>query len=640
MLQAAMPHVIHHVPITDDHDADLDGEIVTLDIPWEIRTRLSSPEMIRVSECARKYRYVTGVDAEPGPWRHSTVPHAVKAMDVCGLPWVREVWICGVERSAKTQVLLNYAQWSVKYKPGNIFWLEPTEEDVGKNIKTKIIPMFREAHEKTEYGNYLSDRADDTGKGLITFRNGVHLFPAHSNSARSMSNFFGQHNLANEVDKYPLTTGPETGPINLIYKRGRDAHDPTYVFASTPAGRFIYKGMLKCRQIWTWGLRCPHCHEIIIPDDDHLDIPPGATAEEIKNEVVAVGYSCNVCGVVWTEQDRQDAYRSGRDVCLKGADVDRATTVGFHWPSLNIGRVPLAETAEKYLLSKGSDLAAKRDYSHGYKAVDYEEEIATAPQLAGLADRAEHYAPIVPMAAGLLTAGADVQGDRIEIEVVAWGVGAESWGIENEVFWGDTSLPEVWDQFDTYLMQTWRHESGEQLGIARLFLDSGYRSHMVYKFTGPRLARGLFAIKGAKDYDAREIAGPTKQKYGGGRAHLFTLGTQKLKTMMFGFFGLAQPGPGYCHIPDTYGSEWFDGLQTEHLITRTVGGRAVSTWEIVKQGLRNEPIDKRVYALAALLSMRVNLKEKVAELKAIAAEQRPKKQKRSFTVSKGVKFDD
>jgi phage terminase large subunit GpA-like protein len=43
-----------------------------------------------------------------------------------------------------------------------------------------------------------------------------------------------------------------------------------------------------------------------------------------------------------------------------------------------------------------------------------------------------------------LTAGVDVQKDRIEVEVVAWGRGKESWSVDYRVIEGNTARAEVW----------------------------------------------------------------------------------------------------------------------------------------------------------------------------------------------------
>ena len=73
----------------------------------------------------------------------------------------------------------------------------------------------------------------------------------------------------------------------------------------------------------------------------------------------------------------------------------------------------------------------------------------------GKLTRREAY-PIGQVPAGglVLTAGADVQHKRIEVEVVAWGPNKESWSVDYRVFEGDTSRPQVWEKLTGILNET------------------------------------------------------------------------------------------------------------------------------------------------------------------------------------------
>ncbi|MCP4049088.1 MAG: phage terminase large subunit family protein, partial [bacterium] len=53
-----------------------------------------------------------------------------------------------------------------------------------------------------------------------------------------------------------------------------------------------------------------------------------------------------------------------------------------------------------------------------------------------LINRVEKYNAPVPQGGAVLTAGIDMQIDRLEIEVVAWGIGEESWSVDYRVIWG------------------------------------------------------------------------------------------------------------------------------------------------------------------------------------------------------------
>ncbi len=97
----------------------------------------------------------------------------------------------------------------------------------------------------------------------------------------------------------------------------------------------------------------------------------------------------------------------------------------------------------------------------------------------------------------MLTCGIDTQDDRLECEVVGWGVGKESWGIEYRVFYGDPGRNDVWQALDDFLSKLWSYADGERLGLACTCIDSaGHFTDEVYRFCKPRSRRNIFAIVG------------------------------------------------------------------------------------------------------------------------------------------------
>jgi terminase, large subunit len=548
-----------HPALPEEMRHRLAGRSVSLPLPRPVRMRLRQPEKITVSECAAKYRRVTGIDARPGPWRNDLVPHTVFPMDLFRRPWVKEIWLCWPERTAKTNVMLNCLSAVAKCFPGNVFWLEPTEPDAGNNVKTKIIPMFRES---PALRKYLSPRADDTGKKLIAFAHGMHLFPASANSASSMANFFGKYNFGNEVDKYPAMVGTETDPIKLIRKRGRDVRGSKYMFGSTPAGRYIYKGTMSCRQVWQYRNRCPHCGELVLMDDEHLDIPTGATAEEVENGDVAVGYACNSCGTVWNEYDRELSYLRGDWHCVKGADDPRPGTVGLHASALPFPMIPLSEYAGKYLRSKSGDLADKVDYAHGYKVEDYtadkqERKEEFIERLCD--DRPEGLVPSEPISA--ISCVADMQKRGFWYTIRAWG-----YGLEQESWLLKCGFVDTWEGLRRVMFESQFEDVAKNKYVVTLRgLDSGggegeehadlSRTAEAYLFAAAN--PGVVLFKGrrrmAREYNVTAIDRiPGTNKALPGSAKLYTINTTFFKDKLAGKLQVNPSDPGAWHVHSGY----------------------------------------------------------------------------------------
>ena len=192
------------------------------------------------------------------------------------------------------------------------------------------------------------------------------------------------------------------------------------------------------------------------------------------------------------------------------------------------------------------------------------------------------------------TAGVDVQKDRLEVSVVAWGQGEEAWLIDHLVLPGDTARPEVWDDLD---------EALKDAGVQFAAIDSGFNTSMVYAFTERR--RWSVAIKGVtgmgrpliEDERRRRQRLRTRRKKG---AHVEPLGVDQGKALVYSRLKLTQPGAGYIHFPrdPAFDDEYFAQLAAEKLVTKLRGTRPIQEW--VQTRPRNEALDCLVYALAAL----------------------------------------
>ena len=408
--------------------AHLSGRTVTTTPSRSLRRRMRTPAPLTVSQWADQHRRVTEIDAKPGRWRNEMVPHAVPIMDSISKPWVRQVWICLPERGAKTQILLNTVCWGIDQgaQAGNIFWLMPTEADARKALGERIIPAFRAKDDHGRPGRiarYLSHAADDTSRGSIRFNHGIRLFPAWANSPGSMASYFGRINIADECDKFPERTSEGTDPITLFLKRARDdRHRSKYVFASTPAGKFIHKGAQACQQINTWALRCPDCGDYVLPTAEHLVIPEGTTVDNINTADLNMVCPSPGCGSLWDEEARAVAYHGGRAQTIKGAEITRPESIGWHIPAYFFPIIPLTEIAAAFLRMKTGDHAAKVAWANGYEVIDYVEELTSERgEDHLLAYRCELPRNLAPRGTAKIGLVVDTQQDHFYYQVWAYG---------------------------------------------------------------------------------------------------------------------------------------------------------------------------------------------------------------------------
>ena len=284
----------------------------------------------------------------------------------------------------------------------------------------------------------------------------------------------------------------------------------------------------------------------------------------------------------------------------------------------------LARLAERWIRAKGNPEREKA-FVNLVCAKTYQ-QVGEAPEHDRLYERRERYERgIVPRRGLILTAGVDVQRDRLEVEVVAWGRGLESWSVDYRVFHGDPAQDDVWRQLDGVLGETFRHESGSEFRIARLAIDSGFETHRVYdwrrKIGDNRviLVKGfdrLPQILGRPSWVEVNARGKTIKR----GVQVWPIGVSFLKGELYSWLRLPMPDQAgaacYCHFPQ-YDREHFEQLTAEQLVTRTVKGYPRREWQKVRG--RNEALDCRVYARAAAAHLGLDnwLEERWAEFEAL-----------------------
>jgi phage terminase large subunit GpA-like protein len=213
--------------------------------------------------------------------------------------------------------------------------------------------------------------------------------------------------------------------------------------------------------------------------------------------------------------------------------------------------------------------------------------------------RREHYQAEVPEQFLVLTAAVDVQDDRLELQVEAWGEGEQNGKIDFDILRGDPARPEVWDKLDALLLKRYKHASGIDLPIACTTIDSGgHYTQQVYNFVKPREVRRVYAIKGSSTPGSAIVGRPSRSNKG--KINLFSIGTDTAKELVFARLQISEPGPGYVRFPisEKFDREWFEQLTAEKCVTRYREGRPYRKW--IKTRSRNEALDLSVYNVAAL----------------------------------------
>jgi phage terminase large subunit GpA-like protein len=315
-------------------------------------------------------------------------------------------------------------------------------------------------------------------------------------------------------------------------------------------------------------------------------------------------YVCEECGKELDESDKDWMIARGEWRITNPAVTDIA---GFHINELySTFNTTWLNVARTFLDAKKSTETLKTFINNSLGETFEEDALTISDHL--LEQRKEDY-EAAPTGCYLLTAGIDVQADRLETSVWGWGADDEQWLIAHEVFYGNPLDKLVWQHADEYLMTPFRHVEGGSLRVRCAFVDSGFSSDEVYAFTAPREARGVFAIKG---YDGKRDLIKFTKRNKRTRALLIILGVDEAKMKLYDLLSKQQPGPGYVHLNKYATLPFCQQLTAEKRLRRVdKKGRSVIQW-ILPGNRQNHALDMAVYAYCAKKFLNPNFK-KLAE---------------------------
>ena len=568
----------------------------------QIIKHFNPPPNLTISQWADTYRQLSAEgSAEPGRWRTSRAEYQRGIMDAANDPRIDTVIVMKSAQVGATEIINNIVGYFSKNDPAPILVIQPTLEMAQTWSKDRFAPMVRDTEELAELFNTQSRQRNNTI--LHKIYPGGHLTIAGANSPASLASRPVRIVLFDEVDRYPPSAGVEGDPVTLATKRSTTFWNRLLILVSTPT----IKGISRIEAAFNesdqryFYVPCPACQ--------HSQRLFWANIVWDKNEIgehlpETARYQCAKCNAKWTDAQRWQSVRKGK----WRATAETRNIAGFHINELYSSWVKLEEIVTNFLNAKAHPDRLKVWVNTTLG--EAWEDAGNTVEHGELYARRESYPADVPADGLVLVAGVDVQDDRIEGEVKAFGKGGENWGIEYFIIYGNPAEAKLWNDLDLQLQKTYLHESGIKLKISSACIDSGgHFTQEVYKFVRPRENRRIFAIKGASTPGAPLLNRGNRNNKG--KVRLFTIGTDAAKVSIYARLQMDEPGAGYMHFPTTYDEQYFKQLTAEKQTTKYRNGFPYRVW-IKLPGARNEALDVNVYALAALEILNPNF-DKIAE---------------------------
>lgn len=584
------------------------------------------PPKLSLSEWAdREFVLSAESAAEPGRWH--TIPYQRGIMDAITDPEVSDVTMMKSARVGYTSILSAGIGYFIAHDPCSQLVVQPTVDDGKEFSKETIAPMlrdvptlakvrFREFEEKgggpKEASNTLTHKA---------FPGGI-LSIIGANSGTGFRRKTRRVVWFDEVDAYPPSAGNEGDPIKLGKKRNETFWNRKTIAGSTAliAGASRIEEMFRSGDQRRYYVPCPHCGHMDYlvfreqPKDGDAE-PRGHWMGWDEGKPETAHFICRRGGCVIEHKDKRWMVERGE----WRAHAPFKGHASFHiWAAYSYSpNATWGDIAAEFIEAHAGGPEKLKTFVNTTLGETWTER-GEAPDWQRLYQRRESYEKgIVPSGALFLTAGMDVQADRLVWEVVAWGEDRQSWSVAQGVIPGDTAKDETWNASDELLGQTWPDATGVLHPVRVFAVDSGFNTQHVYAWARRHVGR-VIACKGSST--AKTLLGaPTNVdvKHNGKRyargCKVWPVGVDQAKAELYGWLRLDPPTkesgkpypPGYCHFPE-HGEDFFKQLTAEHLVkTVTRKGYVHLEWQVIPNR-ENHVLDCRVYARAATVLCRLD----------------------------------
>lgn len=572
------------------------------DVVYEAHLAACRPEpLLTVSEWSDLHRILPQkASAEPGPWRTARTPYLKKILDCLSSssPYHTVVLAKGAQIGA-TEAGNNWIGYVIHHAPGPMLAVSPTVEMAKRASKQRIAPMIEVTPALSQ--RVAPARERDSGNSLFAkeFAGGT-LILTGANSAVGLRSMPARYLFLDEVDAYPGDLEGEGDPVELAVKRTATFRRNRKVFlCSTPT-------IMDTSRIWrAWKetdqqryyVPCPHCAAMQTIDWPRITFD-GADRGRAT-------LACSGCGALIEERHKGKMLAAGEwRATAEGADPG---VIGFHLSALYSppGWYSWGDAAR--------DFVAARDHPEKLKTFvntvlgePWEDRQGESLDEGSLrARRGAWDDESVPDDVICLTAGVDTQDDRLEASLVGWCEGQRARVIGHYVLYGSPAQAEVWDALDRLLTEPLPTADGRKVRVLGCCIDSGgHHTAAVYRYATPRLARGVYGIKGMP---GPKPAWPPKASksttYKGGK--VWAIGVDTIKDWLRGALAVKDESlPHHVSFSGALDDDYFSQLLVEKRIVKyDAGGRASRSW-VKPKGARNEAWDALVYAFAALEALK------------------------------------
>jgi phage terminase large subunit GpA-like protein len=547
------------------------------------------PERIKPSDFAEAQIVMPAANSLPGVLRLAKYQRDL--IDSVADP---EVEIIAMQLSSQVGKSLSVdcmIAYFIAVDPAAALHVSPTSQRADEYVRDRLDPIINSSPALRKLvGTGHGTRKGSTGGanslstksypgGQINFASS---FKSDELAARSV-----RYVLLDEVDRFATSaSNGEGSPIDLAIKRTTTfkGKNRKIILVSTPTSR-------TGSRINEWFERGDKRHFFVTCKDCAHAAPfEFSNLKWADEKPETASLSCPECGCVIDEAKRREMLKHG--VWLPTA-VGEPGIRSFKLNELSSMFSDMETVARSYDAAKTP--MQKQVWWNTCMGEVFDAGVEVELTASELQQRAEPIAAPYAENIRFITAGVDVQSNRLECTFMAHHADATFSVLNHLKLMGDTGGNEVWQALDVALGTTFPLTNGKALGIGATAVDSGFNADQVTAFVTSqrRKSRSCFPVKGRAGFDQPALKWGSRLK---GVMKLLLVGVDGVKHSLQKRLAMQTIGPGYVRLPDHLPPDYFEGLAAEELRVKIVKG--APRWEFFRVYKHNEPIDCATYAMA------------------------------------------
>lgn len=538
----------------------------------------------------------------PGPWNGDLFPFFAEILtalgpeDPCRIVTLRKSAQIGGTIVAQAFMLGTSLQ-----DPGFFLYVHPTEGNASRWAKTKLRPMIMKMPAAMKEFSYGRNEGSWDYIERRDMRGGIQVSGASSSARLSMISMKRQ--VQDDLAKWE--NDPVAGDPEVLANSRSQAFEEAKIFKnSTPL-------------VWP-GCRITRNYRAGSQEKFHVPCPGCGNYHSLEWENFVVDFEnpakshfiCPSEGCVIEQRHRREMVKRGKWVADR--PERKASHRSFHLWSAYAPLMAWQRLAEEWIRSAG-DPDSEKTFFNDALGLPHEVQ-GEAPPFEDLKKRADatgHRRGIIPWGFPLLTLGVDVQGDRLEWHLQAFGPDLKKATVDYGKVDGFIGEEETRKRLDELIKSTWPNAAGNRIAVDMMAIDGNAYTEDVFDWAKSHSRTKVMVIRGRKGETAPLIAEIKDERDRRGRKKkrrgrpFYNLCVSKFKLSLYRNLEKSDPlQRGYVALASGFEDEWFEQYTSEKRVakrSKTLGAPPEYVW-VKSDGVRNEVLDTAIYGEAAAIT--------------------------------------